>query len=276
MRLDSTHLKSVFDGMAQNGLLRYSRMLSGYIPSPSALTEITTFVTKLKSLNPELLYLLDPVMGELNRGFYVDEDCLPLYKQLVGMATIICPNQFEAQQLADITINSLSSLNTAIAKLHQSGVPNVVITSVDLSPEVRRKMQGDVKDEEMILVGSTINSKPWFITFTEFQGYYVGVGDLFAALALGRYDSNDIRASSAGEGDAVETTLSRAVAKAIASVQGVLRKTAAAIDKTASIPEDISDPAQIRVETMRRRELRIIQSRQEIENPQDVYKARWL
>jgi pyridoxine kinase len=262
MRLDAAHLKSVFEGMEQNGLLRYSRMLSGYIPSPSALTEVMKFVQKMKSINPDLLYLLDPVMGEMDRGFYVDRDCLPLYRQLVGLASIICPNQFEAEQLADIKIDSISSLHTAIQRLHEKGTKNVIITSINI------KLDGISKDD-MIQVGSTRGSQPWFIAFPEFKGYYVGVGDLFSALLLGRYDEQQ-------SGSSVNTPLACAAEKAIAGVQGVLHNTAAAIEATPPIPANVHDEAQHRVEVMRRRELRIVQSRQAIENPDIKYHAQWL
>jgi pyridoxine kinase len=264
MRLDASHLKSVFDGMEQNGMLRYSRMLSGYIPSPSALTEVMNFVKKMRSINPDLLYLLDPVMGEMDRGFYVDKDCLPLYQQLVGMASIICPNQFEAEQLAEIKIDSISALYTALQRLHQRGTKHVIITSVNLEIESISS-----NNDVMIQVGSTQDSKPWYISFPEFQGYFVGVGDLFSALLLGRYDETR-------KGSTVDTPLACAAERAIAGVQEVLHNTAAAIDATPSVADDIKDEAQRRVEVMRRRELRLIQSRKAIENPDIQHRARWL
>lgn len=274
MRLDADHLKSVFDGMQKNGLLRYARMLSGYIPSPSALTEVTKFVKKMKSINSDLIYLLDPVMGEMERGFYVDKDCLPLYQQLVGLATIICPNQFEAQQLAEMEINSLSSLCTAIQRLHEKGTLHVIITSVNLPQHEVEALGGSTSSDDMIQVGSTKGSQPWFIAFPEYKGYYVGVGDLFAALLIGRYHAQAEQDSS--DRFAVKTSLAIAAEKAIAGVQGVLRNTAAAIDATPDVPVDITDETQKRVEVMRRRELRIIQSRNAIENPDVNYRARYL
>ncbi|UZJ57524.1 hypothetical protein CBS101457_006844 [Exobasidium rhododendri] len=275
MRLNADHLKSVFDGMEQNGLLRYSRMLSGYIPSPSALEVVTKFVIRMREFYPGLTYLLDPVMGETERGFYVDKDCLPLYKNLVGLATIICPNQFEAEQLADLRIDSLSTLYTALTRLHERGTPNVIITSLNL-PESDLKKIGATEEGAMVLVGSTRDSKPWFISFPEFKGYYVGVGDLFSALLLGRYDATATAVHSSNDKTTVDTPLSIAAEKAIAGVQGVLRNTAAAIEVTPPMPDNIRDPGQQRVEQMRRRELRLIQSRQEIEVPRMDYRAQWL
>jgi pyridoxine kinase len=275
MRLDAEHLRSVFEGMEKNGLLRYSRMLSGYIPSPSALEEVTKFVVKMKEINPNLLYLLDPVMGEAERGFYVDKDCLPLYKHLVGLASIICPNQFEAEQLADRRIDSLPSLFSALDVLHSRGSPHVIITSLNL-PESDLRTIGATEEGAMVLVGSTINSKPWFIAFPEFKGYYVGVGDLFSALLLGRYKAAGAATEARSEhGTAVDTPLSIAAEKAIAGVQGVLRNTAAAIESTLPMPEHFTDASQQRVEQMRRRELRLIQSRREIEIPEIDYRAQW-
>lgn len=109
MRLDADHLQSVFEGMDKNGLLRYGRMLSGYTPSPTALSVVSNFVKRLRQVNPGLVYLLDPVMGDMGRGFYVDKECLPLYQELLASATIICPNQFEAQLVFGTSVSERAS-----------------------------------------------------------------------------------------------------------------------------------------------------------------------
>ena len=275
MRLDAAHLQSVFRGMEENGLLRYARMLSGYIPSPSALAEVTAFVKKMKGINPDLIYLLDPVMGDMGRGFYVDRDCLPLYKQLVGLAFIICPNQFEAQALADVQIDSLSSLHNALDCLHSTGTPHVIITSVSLPTQELDKI-GAGPGNDMVLIGSTrtgdSDSQPWFIAFPEYKGYFSGVGDLFSALLLGRFDPAQHSLSTS----LVGTPLSTAAEKAIAGVQGVLHTTSQAISAAPPMPAGMVDAAQTRVEEMRRRELRVVQSRSAIETPTVQFRAQWL
>lgn len=36
-------------------------------------------------------------MGDIGTGLYVSPDVVPVYKDMLRMATIITPNQFEAQ-----------------------------------------------------------------------------------------------------------------------------------------------------------------------------------
>lgn len=134
--------------------------------------------------------------------------------------------------------------------------------------------------------------KPWFIQFPEIEGYFSGVGDTFAALTLGRFDPNLDSSSLDGSPSAI----ARASELSIASLQGILKNTMDYIESFGEVPhrdevrkmvlerEDLKDESeieqeiggQLKVETMRRRELRIIQSRNEIENPKVKYRARWL
>jgi pyridoxine kinase len=103
---------------------------------------------------------------------------------------------------------------------------------------------------------------------------------MFAALTLGRFhprgqtdDAQDAKARPL-------TPIARASEMAIASLQGVLTNTCRVIDQIeAALPAQASpdaDAAQTKVDTMRRRELRVVQSRAEIENPTIVYRARWI
>lgn len=121
MRMDAEHLQSVFEGLEMNGLVRHARLLTGeareeskatgerernadcmralagYTPTPAALAVVTAFIARMRAHKPELVYLLDPVLGDTDRGFYVDKECLPLYRELLPHAQIVCPNSFEAQ-----------------------------------------------------------------------------------------------------------------------------------------------------------------------------------
>lgn len=149
-----------------------------------------------------------------------------------------------------------------------------MITSVDLPVENIKRIGADPSAEKtMVLVGSSSPAnaqdpfRPWFIQFPEIPGYFSGVGDLFAALVLGRF--------SMDEGSSSITPIARAAELCIASVQGVLARTQEGIAAAGSSSpqgkstegEGTRDPAQARVDMMRGRELQIIQSRREIEDP---------
>ena len=50
-----------------NGLLRQSHLLTGYVPGAEALLVVSRLVDRLRTLNPSLVYVLDPVMGDDGR-----------------------------------------------------------------------------------------------------------------------------------------------------------------------------------------------------------------
>ncbi|KDN53387.1 pyridoxal kinase [Tilletiaria anomala UBC 951] len=354
MRFDEKHIDDLVGGLDKNGLLRYARVLTGYIPSPNALLSVQRAVKRLRQLNPSLIYVLDPVMGDIGRGMYVNPDVLPIYKSMLPLSSIITPNQFEAEILTDKKITSLDTLLAVLQTLHvQHRVPHVLITSVELPDEDLHK-QGIARTQPdgsplMLLVGSSVQqtlctavaeARPWYIQFPEVEGYFSGVGDLFAAMIVGRYmrpaeaqsaassafssqpaspapqpapsaTSSDaatppafLRTPSAmlDEVHSAPTPLSRAAELAIASVQAVLAKTSEAIAKVPPMPtrqeweasraatadgpttldegtEEAREKAwevQKKVEIFRRRELKIVQSQKQIDQPIVRYKARWL
>lgn len=104
-------LLAVFEGLFTNGLTGYMRVLTGYIPGAEALSAVGEQVARLKQ-RKEVIYLLDrewqadrlnksliisAVMGDIGTGLYVSPDVVPVYKRLLNLATIITPNQFEAE-----------------------------------------------------------------------------------------------------------------------------------------------------------------------------------
>ncbi|PWZ02205.1 Ribokinase-like protein [Testicularia cyperi] len=321
LRFDAAHLQDLFDGLEKNGLLRYSRMLTGYMPSAAVVETVLKLVKKLRarqapdSRDGGLIYLLDPVMGDMGRGMYVAPEVLPIYQQMLPYSTIITPNQFEAQTLTGIQITDLASLQQVLLSLHNTHkVPHVIITSVELPSDdlTRIGASSSLPDGRpaMLQIGSsctvhlddngnrispgiaTDQLEMWMIQFPEVQGYFSGVGDMFAALTLGRFRPEDLEYSSTAA-DASQkpiTPIARASELAIASLQGILKNTCRVIESLESQSEqqklqdqqkqekekDQLDEAQKRVDTMRVRELRVVQSKSEIENPSIVYRAKWL
>lgn len=310
LRFDAEHLQDIFSGLEKNGLLRYSRMLTGYMPSAAVVRTVLDLVKKLRSRSGGeeggLIYLLDPVMGDMGRGMYVAPEVLPIYQEMLQYSTIITPNQFEAQALTGIDIVDLASLKQVILTLHkQHKVPHVIITSVELPDADLAKIGAhrSLPDGRlaMLQVGSScdIQLSPsgerqepsiegddleiWSIQFPEVQGYFSGVGDMFAALTLGRFQPEP---KEAAQSNGVQhprplTPIAKASELAIASLQGILSNTCRVIDELkkdlppASEAEK-KDEAQERVDRMRRRELRVVQSKKEIESPTIVYRAKWI
>ncbi|MBL1240645.1 MAG: bifunctional hydroxymethylpyrimidine kinase/phosphomethylpyrimidine kinase [OCS116 cluster bacterium] len=78
-------------------------VLSGYFANAGQAHSVKWLVTQLKSRNPDIKYCCDPVMGDLPKGLYVDEDVAQYIKDyLAPMADLVTPNVFEAEYLGEL------------------------------------------------------------------------------------------------------------------------------------------------------------------------------
>ncbi|CAN0183516.1 unnamed protein product, partial [Discosporangium mesarthrocarpum] len=131
--LQGEELSSLVEGLQSNDLLSgYTHMLTGYIGSPSFLRAVIDVYRKLKKVNPDLCYVCDPVLGD-GGSLYVPEANVALYREeVLPLATIITPNQFECELLSGIQIRTEEEAINACAILHAQGPQVVVITSCTL------------------------------------------------------------------------------------------------------------------------------------------------
>lgn len=238
--LDGEHLWALIEGLEANDLLFYTHLLTGYIGSLSFLNTVLRVVEKLRSYNPDLMYVCDPVMGDDGK-LYVKPELVPVYREkVVPTANIVTPNQFEAEQLTGISISSEADAVRAFDALHALGPRIVVITSADI-------------DGEFLVLGSHYpkeGSKPsrFKIKLQKLPAYFTGTGDLMTALLLGwSYKYPD--------------DLAKAAELSVASLQAVLKRTL----------KDYSD-SDVKPGS-KQLELRLIQSREEIIAPSVAMRA---
>ena len=271
-------LQSIVEGLESNGLLEgYTHVLTGYIGSASMLRTVARLVRKLRALNPALVYVCDPVLGD-NGKLYVPAELVGIYRDdIVPLATMLTPNQFEAELLTGVTIATESDALGACQALHEAGPASVVLTSLDLEEDADEPADGgDPADDtkkglgnphlrshqsHITLLGSTSTpqlvgcSKRFRIVVPRIPSYFTGTGDLCAVLLLAWSSKIPDRLGNAAE-------------KAVASLQGVLRRTAAAqAEAEASGKTGIGC-----------RELRLVQSVDELLSPEVDEGARvtWL
>jgi len=174
--LTDDQLWEIYQGLKINKINQYSHLLTGYARSESFLRRIVEILKDLRSVNKHLLYICDPVMGD-NGAFYVPESCLPVYRDIIPLATVITPNQFELQVLSGITIDSQASLIDAMNALHDRGSQVLVVTSTNLAPS----------DDKLYGYGSELrNGEKQMFRFevSRFPVTFFGTGDLFASLLL--------------------------------------------------------------------------------------------
>lgn len=101
---------------------------AGYIGSVGLLETIQRVVRTLRAANPDLVYVCDPVLGDDGR-LYLPGEMVRLYRdRLVQLATVLTPNQFEAEQLTGNTIRTEHEALQACQDLLERG-PSTVVCS---------------------------------------------------------------------------------------------------------------------------------------------------
>ncbi|MDR0321846.1 MAG: pyridoxal kinase PdxY [Treponema sp.] len=165
-------------GLEERGVLnRCEAVLSGYLGDAAVARAIVDAVKKVRKESPNALYCCDPVMGDIGRGFYVKPDIPEIFKkELIPLADIVCPNQFELEALTGANTETIDNAIKAINTLHEAGPSIVLVTSFK------------EKDGELSMLASDKNSL-YKITTPELPlGYGVaGTGDMTASVFLSRY-----------------------------------------------------------------------------------------
>ena len=226
-------------GLEERGVLsQCGAVLSGYMGAPEVGRAVMNAARRVKAANPSALYCCDPVMGDLGRGFYVKPGIPEILKQeVIALADIITPNQFELEALTGQDTSSFAKTRAAIDAVHRRGPKVVLVTSFrdGISPLTTEKIPVSEKIEMLGSDGSGLYriGTPEF----PFQAGMAGSGDLTAAVFLSRYlETRDVK-------QALEMTA--------ASVHGIMEATFKGNSK----------------------ELRIIQAQSELASPASSFTA---
>ncbi|CAN0897440.1 Pyridoxal kinase, partial [Linum grandiflorum] len=223
--LNGQQLWELIEGLEANNLLFYTHLLTGYIGSVSFLNTVLEVVNKLRTINPKLTYVCDPVMGDEGK-LYVPVDLVAVYREkVVPVASMLTPNQFEAEQLTGSRIVSESDGRSACNKLHAAGPSKVVLTSINIGGG-------------LLLIGSDQKEKgqppqQFKIAIPKIPAYFT------------KYPDN----------------LDKAAELAVSSLQALLQRTVIDYQKAGY------DPAASSLE------IRLIQSQDDIRNPNVQFKA---
>ncbi|XP_041007770.1 pyridoxal kinase-like isoform X3 [Juglans microcarpa x Juglans regia] len=187
-----------------------------------------------------LLTVCDPVMGDDGK-LYVPSELVSVYREkVVPVASMLTPNQFEAEQLTGFRIGSERDGQEACNILHAAGPSKVVITSINI-------------EGNLLLIGSHQKEKDqspeqFKIVIPKIPAYFTGTGDLTTALLLGwsnKYPDN----------------LDKAAELAVSSLQALLQRTMNDYRSAGHDPQSSS------------LEIRLIQSQDDIRNPQVKLRA---
>ncbi len=181
----SQHIKELIAGLEEKRFLQNcNALLSGYLGDHTIGEVIVETAQKLKKSNSNVIFCCDPVMGDVDRGFFVKSGIFEFIRdKALKEADIITPNQFEASALSKINITDLSSAKEACNVLYNIGPKIIVITSL---------MVKELASEKSISVLLFDGKEFWLITtpYINFKISPTGCGDLFSALFLGHFLEN--------------------------------------------------------------------------------------
>ncbi|XP_055727421.1 pyridoxal kinase-like isoform X2 [Salvelinus fontinalis] len=224
---------------------------TGYTRDTSFLETVVDIVQELKRLNPKLVYVCDPVMGDQG-SMYVPENILPVYRdKVVAVADILTPNQFEAELLTGRTISTEKDALDVMELLHQMGPDTVVLTSTDLTSPHGDQFLVALGSQKMVRTDGSKSTQKIRIEMPKVDAVFVGTGDLFTAmlLAWNHHHPNDLKS---------------ACEKTVSVLHHVIKRTITYANEMAG-PGKRPNPAQL--------ELRMVQSKKDIEDPDIVVEA---
>ena len=184
--LDAPLVADLLLGVEERGAVDSAKMiLSGYLGSAEIAAVVADFVARARARNPALLYCCDPVLGDRDRGLFVQAEIPPLVRdRLCRLADIITPNHFEFEWLCGVKATTIDRLIEQARALMARGPSTVVVTSAELS---------DTPDGEIETVAIE-RSKAWRVRTPKLPISPSGTGDLFAALLV----SARVRKGNAG------------------------------------------------------------------------------
>jgi pyridoxine kinase len=269
--LQGNQLRSLLDGLKRNGLLQnVQHLLTGYIGSSSFLEAVLEVLHTLRQFNPTLRFVCDPVMGDSGK-FYVPVELVQVYREkVIPFANVVTPNQFEVEQLTGINITTLDDALQACQALHDMGPELVLITSIIFQTN-QPNDDGIVEPEKsMTIIASQRPLIPsgteqvWRIDCSIIPGGpFTGTGDLCAALLLGHTAQNP---------DDLRLSLERTMSTMYTVIQRTQQAAAAAANSsTTNHHNNVNDSHIIQA-----RELQLIQSRRDIEDPPALFQAQRL
>nr|WP_179188687.1 pyridoxal kinase [Kiloniella majae] len=180
--IESDLLRDLFSGLEERGAFHESAgFQSGYLATLDNGHVIEKAVKRFKACNPQGIYCLDPVMGDVEKGFFVQAGIPELIAQkLLPLADIITPNKFEFDALTATSCQSSICQNhndmvAAARKLMEDfNLRCVVITSADF---------GEKETTHTLVVrreDATLYTTPFL------QNGPSGTGDLFTGMFIAR------------------------------------------------------------------------------------------
>ncbi len=177
-------IAEILDEIERRGGFRHcDAVLSGFLGAPETGPVLLNAVDRIKRVNPDAVYVLDPVIGDAGRGIYVADGIPEFFRdEALKRADIALPNLFELAWLSGSAISDVDEAARAAASLVAIGPSVVVVTGL--------------RHETDISVLLVTAEQTWQVTTPLVAIPSHGAGDCFAALFLGAWlNLRDARAA---------------------------------------------------------------------------------
>ena len=167
-------VRDVVTGIEERGVLpTCDGVLSGYLGGPGICEVVVDAAARVKAANPHATYTCDPVMGNATSGCFVDPAIPPIIReQVVPVADVITPNQFELGFLTGTSPDTLASTLDSADAARALGPSTVLVTSF---------LRPDRPDDTIELLAVTADGA-WSVRTPLLPMKANGSGDLTAAL----------------------------------------------------------------------------------------------
>ncbi len=170
--LEPALLADMTAALDTNGWLgTFDAILSGYLPSAGHVAWVRVVVERLRELNPSVVYVCDPILGDDPDGLYIDDAAAVAVRDtLVPVADVLTPNRFELAWLSGVDVQSVEDAVSAARILAR---PKLAATSIPSGiPSGPAELANVLITEGSVLVGKV----------EKLDRVPHGTGDLFAGL----------------------------------------------------------------------------------------------